>query len=98
MDNQSEPVADAKKRLRLPLMVIFLALLAVAGAVCYLAEEGRVSTDDAFVYAAKESVNAQVSGQVVEITVKDNERVTNGQVLFRIDPEPYQIAVEQADA
>jgi len=82
----------------LPLIVAFPVLLAVAGAVYYLAEEGWVWTDDAFVYAAKESVNARVSGQVVEITVKDNQPVKRGQLLFRVDPEPYQIAIEQADA
>jgi membrane fusion protein (multidrug efflux system) len=35
---------------------------------------------------------------VVEIAVKDNQRVQQGQLLFRIDPEPYQIAVDQAEA
>ena len=44
------------------------------------------------------TVNARVSGQAVEIAVHDNERVRQGQVLFRIDPEPYQIAVDQAEA
>lgn len=87
-----------RERLRLPLMVAFPILLVVAGAIYYLAKVGRVSTDDAFVYAAKESVNARVSGQVVEIAVKENQRVTRGQLLFRIDPEPYQIAIDHADA
>lgn len=64
----------------------------------YLAERRYVATDDAFVRAAKDSINARVSGQVVQIAVKDNERVRKGQLLFRIDPEPYRIAVEQADA
>jgi membrane fusion protein (multidrug efflux system) len=44
------------------------------------------------------TINARVSGQAVEIAVRDNERVRRGQVLFRIDPEPYQIAVDQAEA
>ncbi|MGC9941246.1 MAG: HlyD family secretion protein [Verrucomicrobiota bacterium] len=87
-----------KERLRLPLMVAFPILLALAGVVYYFAEEGCVSTDDAFVYAAKESVNARVAGQVVEIAVKENQRVTKGQLLLRIDPEPYQIAIDHADA
>ncbi|MBV8263327.1 MAG: HlyD family secretion protein, partial [Candidatus Eremiobacteraeota bacterium] len=43
-------------------------------------------------------VNARVAGQAVEIAVRDNQHVRQGQVLFRIDPEPYQIAVDQADA
>jgi membrane fusion protein (multidrug efflux system) len=78
--------------------VAFPVLLAVAGVIYYLAEEGHVSTTDAFVYAAKESVNARVSGQVVEIDVRDNQRVKRGQLLFRVDPEPYQIAIDHAEA
>jgi membrane fusion protein (multidrug efflux system) len=43
-------------------------------------------------------VNARVSGQVIEIAVRDNQHVTKGQLLFRVDPEPYQIAIEHAEA
>jgi membrane fusion protein (multidrug efflux system) len=73
-------------------------MLAVVGAAYYLAAEPYVATDDAFVRAAKESVNARVAGQVVEIAVKDNQRVQRGQLLFQVDPEPYRIAVDQAEA
>lgn len=92
------PGRTVRERLRVPLIMAFPILLAVAGGIWYLAEEGNIWTDDAFVYAAKESVNARVSGQVVEIDVKDNQRVEKGQLLFRVDPEPYQIAVAQAEA
>jgi membrane fusion protein, multidrug efflux system len=96
------PVAAPRKplreRLRRPLLIGFLAALAAAGGGYYLAEEPYVSTDDAFVRAAKEGINARISGQVVEIAVRDNQRVQKGQILFRIDPEPYQIAVDQAEA
>ena len=85
-------------RLRRPLMLAVPIVVAALGATYYLAEEPYVSTDDAFVRAAKVTVNARVAGQAVEIAVRDNERVRQGQVLFRIDPEPYQIAVDQAEA
>ena len=39
-----------------------------------------------------------MGGQPVKIAVHDNQRVKQGQVLFQIDPEPYQIAVDQAEA
>jgi len=90
--------ADLARRLRRPLMVALPAAAAVIGAFMYVAQERYVSTDDAFVRAAKVTINARVSGQAVEIAVRDNERVRQGQVLFRIDPEPYQIAVDQAEA
>jgi membrane fusion protein (multidrug efflux system) len=92
------PGKTLRERLRRPLLLLFPILLAVAGAGYYLVEAPYVSTDDAFVHAAKEAINARVAGQVVDIAVKDNQRVQKGQVLFQVDPEPYQIAVDQADA
>lgn len=90
--------AELGKRLRRPLMLAVPIVAAAIGVSMYLAQEQYVSTDDAFVRAAKVTVNARVSGQAVEVAVRDNERVRQGQVLFRIDPEPYQIAVDQAEA
>ena len=90
--------ADIARRLRRPLMLVAPLAAALIGAYMYVAQQQYVSTDDAFVRAAKVTINARVSGQAVEIAVRDNERVRRGQVLFRIDPEPYQIAVDQAEA
>jgi membrane fusion protein, multidrug efflux system len=92
------PKRVLRERLRRPLLIAFPTLLVMVGAARYLAEEPFVSTDDAFVRAAKNSINARVSGQVVEIAVTDNQRVRKGQLLFRIDPVPYQIAVARAEA
>ncbi len=86
------------ERLRRSLMLALPLIVAALGAAVYLVQEPYVSTDNAFVRAAKVTVNARVSGQAVEIAVHDNENVRQGQVLFRIDPEPYQIAVDQAEA
>jgi membrane fusion protein, multidrug efflux system len=89
---------SVKERLRRPLMLAVPLLLAAFGAAYYLAEEPYVSTNDAFVRAAKVTLNARVAGQVVEIAVRDNQPVRQGQVLVQIDPEPYQIAVDMAGA
>jgi membrane fusion protein (multidrug efflux system) len=93
-----QPEMALRERLRRPLMILLPILLAALGTAYYVAEEPYVSTDDAFVRAAKESINARVSGQVVQIAVADNQRVRKGQLLFQIDPQPYQIAVDQAEA
>jgi len=90
--------SSLRERLRRPLLAGIPALMAALGAMGYLAEEPYVSTDDAFVRAAKNSVNARVSGQVVEIGVHDNQRVRKGDLLFRVDPVPYRLAVDQAQA
>ncbi|WFU42337.1 HlyD family secretion protein [Bradyrhizobium sp. CB82] len=92
------PRRSVMERLRRPLMLALPLMVAALGAAVYLVQEPYVSTDNAFVRAAKVTVNARVSGQAVEIAVHDNESVRQGQVLFRIDPEPYQIAVDQAEA
>ena len=92
------PKKTLRERLRRPLLIVFPLIVAAVGAVYYLAEEPYVTTDDAFVRAAKESINARVAGQVIEIAVKDNQRVQRGQLLFRVDPATYQIAVDQAEA
>jgi membrane fusion protein, multidrug efflux system len=94
----AKPVRSLRERLRRPLLLAVPLLVAALGAAYYLAEEPYVSTDDAFVRAAKIMVNARVAGQAVEIAVRDNQPVRRGEVLFRIDPEPYQIAADQAEA
>ncbi|TWB15227.1 membrane fusion protein (multidrug efflux system) [Nitrospirillum amazonense] len=92
------PQKTLKEKLRLPLLLAFPVVMAILGAARHVADEPYVSTDDAFVRMAKESVNARVGGQAVEIAVTDNQHVTKGQVLFRIDPQPYRIAIDQAEA
>jgi len=86
------------RRLRLPLMIAVPALLLAGVAAAQWVDKPYVTTDDAFVRATKGSINARVSGQVVEIAVRDNQPVHKGQLLFRLDPQPFQIAVEQAEA
>jgi membrane fusion protein (multidrug efflux system) len=94
----AKPTKALKERLRRPLMLGLPILLAAFGVAYYLVEEPYVSTTDAFVRAAKITVNARVAGQAVDIAVRDNQRVRQGELLFQIDPEPYQIAVDQAEA
>jgi membrane fusion protein, multidrug efflux system len=97
-DRAEKATRSIKARLRWPLMAALPLLLVIGGGARYLAEAHDVATDDAFVQAAKVSINARVPGQVVQIAVKDNQPVRAGQLLFQVDPEPYRIAVEQAQA
>src|SRR4051812_21734464 len=62
-----------RAKMRRPLMLGVPCLLAVLGVAYYVAQEPYVWTDDAFVRAAKDSVNARVGGQVVAIVVRDNQ-------------------------
>jgi membrane fusion protein (multidrug efflux system) len=57
-----------------------------------------VSTDDAYVQAARVAISTDISGRVVAIDVTDNEKINAGQMLFRLDPRPFRIAVDEAKA
>ena len=83
---------------RLALMLSVPVALAVGGAAYYIANDHYVSTDNAYVQQDKVSISAEVGGRIVEVAVKENQNVNAGDLLFRIDPEPYRIAIEQADA
>ncbi|HEX6785373.1 MAG TPA: HlyD family secretion protein [Sphingomicrobium sp.] len=80
------------------LMLIVPALLIVGGVYYYLSSGGTVSTDDAQIKQDIVSVSPQVNGQVVAVFVRNGARVKRGDLLFRIDPQPYQVALEQAQA
>jgi membrane fusion protein, multidrug efflux system len=83
---------------RLALMVSVPLLLAAGAVAYYIANDHYVSTDNAYVQQDKVSISAEVGGRIVEVAVRENENVNAGDLLFRIDPEPYRIAIEQADA
>ncbi len=56
------------------------------------------TTDDAYVYADTIEVVPQVSGHIVEMSIRDNHRVAKGDLLFRIDPRPYAEELMAAEA
>ncbi|HVU86410.1 MAG TPA: HlyD family secretion protein [Pirellulales bacterium] len=57
-----------------------------------------VSTDDAYVNGHVTSVAARVPGQVIEVLVDDNYRVRKGDVLVKLDREPYEIQLSLQQA
>lgn len=92
------PAQPRRNRMRQVLMLsVPLLLIAIAAAVWLLS--GRfASTDNAYVQQDKVSVSSDVAGRIVEVAVRENQHVKAGDLLFRIDPEPYRIALEQANA
>lgn len=83
---------------KLAMMLLGPLLLLGSFAAYYLLTNQVVSTDYAYIRQDKLSVSPEVSGPIVEILVKENQTVSAGQVLFKIDPKPFQIKVEQAKA
>jgi membrane fusion protein (multidrug efflux system) len=99
---QIEEVAETPKPKRrwgrTALMFGLPIVLIVAAGLYWLSLAGKVSTDNAYVQQDKVSVTPEVGGKIVEVAVKDGQTVHRGDLLFRIDPEPFRLQIQQADA
>ena len=96
----AEPVAVTKPP-RNPMRTIILVLLALILTLFVyhvLCDRYTPYTSQARVETFLPQVAPEVSGQVLDVAVKDNSDVKKGQLLFRIDPESYEIAVRSAEA
>ena len=90
---------SALRRL-LGVLVSLIALIGVVitGVLVTRRTNERPSTYDASIQAYVVNMAPDVSGRIVELNVLDNQEVKLGQVLFQIDPKPYQLSVDQARA
>jgi membrane fusion protein (multidrug efflux system) len=78
-------------------VIIGIVLLLVVGAIFfYWRSTFTEDTDDAQVDGNLYQISSRVSGQVVKVTVDDNQTVQAGQLLAEIDPTDYQVALDQA--
>jgi membrane fusion protein (multidrug efflux system) len=85
-------------RWRRPLLILGPLALVVGGLGLYLATGRYVTEEDAYVQAVNASISPQVSGQVMAIAAKSNREIKKDDPLFNLDPEPYQIALANAEA
>lgn len=92
------PRRSLARRLRWPLLIGAPVVAIVAGLYLYLSGGRYVSTDDAYLQAARVYVSSNISGRVVEVDVHENQRVRAGDVLFRLDTRDLDTAVQQAEA
>lgn len=91
----------SRSRVRLLRWVLMAggALVVLVGGLLYWLNTGAiVSTDDAYVEANVETVSTDVSGIVDSIPVHEGQTVQKGQVLFTLDPQKFQYAVQSAQA
>ncbi|HET6622110.1 MAG TPA: HlyD family secretion protein [Dongiaceae bacterium] len=93
-----EPQPNRRRRLRRLLMIGGPLAVLIGVGVVYLTGGRYAGTDNAYVHTHMVSVSADISGRVVDLEVHENEPVKTGDVLFHLDPEPLQIAVDQARA
>jgi membrane fusion protein, multidrug efflux system len=98
----SAPAPAARQKLNFRKMLMTgAAIAALAGAAWYgwnywTVGQYLVSTDDAYVKADNTTIAPKVSGYLREVLVGDNEHVSAGQVLARIDERDFQVALDQA--
>lgn len=98
IDVKANAAAKPRRFARLALLGSVPLLLAVGATAYYIANDHYVSTDNAYVQQDKVSISAEVGGRIIDVAVHENDVVKAGDLLFRIDPAPYRIAIEQADA
>jgi membrane fusion protein, multidrug efflux system len=96
------PADDAKgfDRKRVTRWALFglLPVALIAGGYFYFTGGKIMSTDDAYVDADKVGISTDVAGLVEDVEVRDNQHVTAGQTLYRLDPRQFQIALDNTKA
>ncbi|UCI05654.1 HlyD family secretion protein [Mesorhizobium sp. B1-1-8] len=85
---------NSSRRVALVVVLLTIALFALSIAMERLTPYSAQATVQAYVVR----MAPEVAGRVIEVGVSDNARVTQGQTLFRIDPQPYELAVAEASA
>lgn len=87
------------RRLRRLVLLVAVPLLLIAVASAWYAFTGRyISTENAYVKAHVVAISTDIDGRVVEVLVRNDKRVKAGDVLFRLDPDPYWLQLQIADA
>ena len=82
-----------------PLALLGVPALVIVGALMFWLQGGRyAATENAYVKADIAQIAAEVAGRIVEVRVRDHAMVAAGDVLLRLDPEPYRLALARADA
>ncbi len=100
---ERKPVPGLIARLRRrPWLIAVLAIVAIAivigGVIWWLNARQYVSTDDAFIDTRPVQISPQVNGEIVDVSVTDNQLVAPGAPLVRIDPSDYRATVARNKA
>lgn len=93
--NAPKKKGNARRRL---LMIAVPVVLVLGGGYFWLSGGRFEETDNAYVTQPIIDLSPDISGRVIEVDVVDNQTVKKGDVLFRIDPTPYKIDVNEAEA
>jgi len=86
------------KSWRRTLLFALLPVALIAGGYFYATGGAVMSTDNAYVQADMVGLSTDVSGIVTQVLVHDNQKVASGDVLFKLDPLQFQLALDRAEA
>lgn len=86
------------KSLKIILWIVVLAALLVGVTIYWQYQVRHPSTDDAYVQAHVVNIAPQINGPILTINIKNQQFVKQGDLLFTIDPAPFEIAVQNAEA
>jgi len=95
---ENRAVIIVHRAVRVLLLVVVPVIAVLGGLYIYATGGQEVETDNAYVKANIVAISSTITGKVIETLVQDNQQVEAGAILFRLDPEPYQIAVTGARA
>lgn len=93
-----DPTVRQSNPKRLVLMLAVPLLILIVGGYFWLSGGKSVATDNAYVKQDVVSLSAQVGGPLIDVRVRENQHVKRGDVLFRVDPAPFEVALLQAQA
>jgi len=91
-------MAGLRRHRRVLLLVVLPLVALIAGVTFYLNGGRYVTTDDAYVGAQKVLITPDISGKIINVAVKEGQQVSTGDIMFQIDPVPFQLALAQARA
>jgi membrane fusion protein (multidrug efflux system) len=91
-------VKKSKKKMAWVMLIAITSLIVILIVLYNIHSARYPSTDDTYIQANIIHIAPQVSGPVTQVFVQNHQWVSQGQPLVLIDPQPYQYAVQQADA
>src|SRR5215469_7235840 len=87
-----------RRRWWIPALIVLLIVLGVGSYLLWQHLSSYESTADAEIDGHVDAISARINGHVNEVLVEDAQIVKAGDVLVRIDPHDYQVAMAQAEA
>jgi membrane fusion protein (multidrug efflux system) len=88
----------SRKSQRRTVMFALLPVVLIVGGYFYVTGGAVMSTDNAYVQADMVGLSSDVAGIVTQVLVHDNQKVAKGDILFKLDPLQFQLALDRAEA